>query len=209
MSQLLGRPQLPSAETPQFPAHIIEMITSGWDNNPVLRPTFSQILNIIETHAIPDEDRNFVLKRNQSDSSDEGEYSDTDDMIDLTNSKTVSRLKSQWEKFCVDDSRLFATPSKSPTTKNVRTNSAVQKLRQQIDTNGYVMHSARSIPPTKSLSLRDSLALSKGAKIAQRQLMFQHDEKPTGNFTSATSPNKKQPPNSPPFPTIQENPTNP
>lgn len=198
----LDRPPLPTAETAQFPAHILEVITTGWDNNPALRPTFSQILNIIEPHVIPDENRNFVLKKNQSDSSDEGEFSEADneDTLDLTNSKTVSRLKSQWEKFCVDDRRLFA-PTKLP--RSIQSNSAVEKLRKQIDTNGYVMHNSRPIPTTvKSLSLHDTLALNRSANIAQRQIAFRgHDEKPTGNFAGLTPNSTKKP-----FPPIQENP---
>lgn len=219
MAYKKSRPTLPTTETPQFPGHILEMITSGWDSNPAARPTFSQILSMIEPHVIPDDERNFVLKRNQSDSSDEGEYSEAenDDMLDLTNAKTVSRLKSQWENFCVNDRRLFVTPSKLPTTNNksVKSNSAVQKLRQQIDTNGYIMQGPRSIPPTiKSLSLRDSLALAKGAKISQRQSAFQeHDEKPTGNFTgisaNSSNANASKDLDASLFPTIQENPTNP
>jgi serine/threonine-protein kinase TNNI3K len=197
-----NRPSLPATETLQFPAHILEVITTGWDNNPALRPTFSQILSIIEPHVIPDENRNFVLKKNQSDSSDEGEFSETDndDTLDLNNSKTVSRLKSQWEKFCVDDRQLFA-PTKLPIS--VKSNSAVEKLRKQIDANGYVMHNSRSMPATvKSLSLRDTLALNRSANIAQRQIAFkEHDEKPTGNFTGLSSNSSKKP-----FPPIQENP---
>ncbi|KAI6176629.1 Serine/threonine-protein kinase TNNI3K [Aphelenchoides bicaudatus] len=211
MAYKRSRPILPTAESPQFPAHIIEIIRNGWDSNPAARPSFSQILTMTEPHVIPDEERSFSLKRSQSDSSDEGEFSETevDDMIDLTNSKTVSRLKSQWEKFCVDDRPLFA-PSKLPVTNNRKPNSAVQKLRQQIDTNGYVMQGARPIPATKTptFSIRDSLALSRGATITQRQTAFKEPEQPpASNFTCLSTTNTSKKAISP-FPTIQENPQN-
>jgi hypothetical protein len=162
---------------------------------------------MIEPHLVPDEERNFSLKRNQSESSDEGEYSETetDDMFDLTNSKTVSRLKSQWEKFCVDDRQLFA-PTKLPATNNRKPNSAVQKLRQQIDTNGYVMHAGRSIPTTNKManfSLRDSLALSSSKNIAQRQVAFNKESDQLVTCLSPTNTSKKAT-----ITTIQENPQN-
>ncbi|KAI6241706.1 Serine/threonine-protein kinase TNNI3K [Aphelenchoides fujianensis] len=181
MAYKRNRPQLPTAPTAQFPAHIIEIIKTSWDGNPALRPTFSQILAMSEPHTIPDEERNFSLNSQQShsdESTDEGEFSETDgdegaDMR-LEANRTVSRLKTQWERFCVDDRKMRAGNLKMPPSGERATNpnGVIQKLRQRLDTNGYVhvSQAARSVAASKNAtSLRDSFVLARSANVSQRQ----------------------------------------
>ncbi|KAI6187748.1 Serine/threonine-protein kinase TNNI3K [Aphelenchoides besseyi] len=176
--------KLPSIATPQFPEHIIEIISSSWNPNASLRPTFSQILTIIEPHAIPDDERNFNLNQAHSeDFTDEEGFSETDvdESAELRNdnNRTVSRLKTQWERFCVDDKQTrsnhkLATGERPTSTSN----SVIQKLRQRLDTHGYVSESGKN-----SLCLHDRHLLARRRKVARLAFKEANDQTTIGSFS--------------------------
>ncbi|CAD5220579.1 unnamed protein product [Bursaphelenchus xylophilus] len=180
MAYKKSRPPLPSEPTSQFPGHIIKVIEDGWNPNPNLRPTFTQILQELAPFTPTDEERKFVCKYEDDGSTDEGEFSDLDD-FDLEMPKSVSTLKSQFEQLNHGKPKAV-----SPLVGIYKPNGVVEKLRQQLDNNGYVSQAARSIQAAKSATqLRDSIVLSREAKVAQRQTAFkEHDHHSTGNFTS-------------------------
>ncbi|CAD5214642.1 unnamed protein product [Bursaphelenchus okinawaensis] len=185
MAYKKSRPILPSEPTAQFPKHIIDVIQQGWNPNPAARPTFSQILEDLAPFAPSEEERRFVCKMTNDDSTDEGEYSDFEDFDFTELPKSVSKLKSQFEQLNT------ATPKATSSHGVYKPNGVVEKLRQQLDNNGYVSQAARSIQAAKSAAqLRDSIVLSREVKVAQRQSAFkEHDQQSTGNFTSSRSLN--------------------
>ncbi|KAI6214704.1 Serine/threonine-protein kinase TNNI3K [Aphelenchoides besseyi] len=181
-----NRPELPSTATPQFPEHIIEIISSSWNTNASLRPTFSQILTIIEPHAISDDERNFTMNQEHPEElTDEEGFSETDvdESAELRNdgNRTVSRLKTQWERFCVDDKQTrshhkLATGERPTSTSN----SVIQKLRQRLDTNGYVSQSGKN-----SLCLHDRHVLARRQNVAR--LAFKEANDQTTSFSIPTN----------------------
>lgn len=176
----------------QFPVHIVDVVERGWQSDPSLRPTFSQILQELEPHAPVEEQRRFVWKQSNEESTDEGEVSDFDE-ADLAEPKSVSKLKSQFEQL-----RQCGKPPEQDGRAGLlsgtyKPNGTVEKLRQRLDQNGYVAQSqaARAFQAAKSAAqLRDSIVLARNGSIAQRQHAFTvPDQQPTGNFTSHKTAN--------------------
>lgn len=93
MAYKKSRPQLPKGPTPQFPEHILKMITAAWNPKPELRPEFSQILADLEPHAIPDDQRQFFIGETVK---SKVHHSDIEEEFDKLT--TVSRLKTQFEQ---------------------------------------------------------------------------------------------------------------
>lgn len=80
---IAARPPLPPHPTVQFPAHVINTITSAWQHDPDSRPDFADILPNIEKFASPNSDPESSLMEVNRDS--------------ITSPSSVSALKSHWE----------------------------------------------------------------------------------------------------------------
>ena len=178
-----GRPPLPAAATPQFPQHILDLVVAAWSANAAQRPTFAQIVAMIESHAPAADERIFTLTQPPPATStlsiDDGELteSDVDEHFELgiESARSVSRLKNQWERFCVEPSARGGGATGIAQRRSAAV-SNVHRLQQQLDANGYVSQAARSLAAAKSAAtLRDSVVLARTANISQRQCAFRDD----------------------------------
>jgi len=180
MAYKKSRPELPKGPTPQFPEHILKMITSAWNPKPELRPEFSQILADLESHAIPDDQRQFFIGETVK---SKPHHSDIEEEFDKLT--TVSRLKTQFEQQSGNQhSNLIESE------KNTYTGKTIDNLKNRLDNHGYVSHSARTINAAKSaIQLRDNLVIARSVNVAQRQSAFKEpDQQPPGNFTNIVLP---------------------
>uniref|UniRef100_A0A7E4UPQ6 Protein kinase domain-containing protein n=1 Tax=Panagrellus redivivus TaxID=6233 RepID=A0A7E4UPQ6_PANRE len=198
MAYKKSRPELPTSATPQFPAHVLKMVKNAWNPNPDMRPDFCQILNELEPHIIPDDQRNFNVGDSRGidgmdrmsatyDTEEEAEFS-----VDQMN--TVSRLKSQWEQQSNGPGNNVA-----PCLNNAKPNllspkrQTIDNLRTRLDNHGYVSHAARSINAVKSaVQLRDSLILARSSNVAARQSVFKEPDEQIKTLTTAECSNRAQ-----------------
>ncbi|CAI5445287.1 unnamed protein product [Caenorhabditis angaria] len=115
MTYKRGRPTLPNQPTPQFPAHILNLIPQAWHPEPEFRPEFSQIVTLLEPHVV-------------------------DAHTDILAPSTVSQLKTQWEQLSIAPPPRQGFPPMLSSLHGISSSGTVEELRQRIDSNGYVIN---------------------------------------------------------------------
>ncbi|CEF66827.1 Serine/threonine-protein kinase TNNI3K [Strongyloides ratti] len=187
MAYKRSRPSLPSYPTNQFPDHIIKVISMAWNQEPTQRPTFAEIITILEKHIDKENRYNFNIG-NITSIFDDLNITGNDDVKELYPIGNVSNLTTQWERRLLPDVNPFGINLKetslqhidsqsSNTSTNSSSSKTIEALRQRLDSHGYVSQAAKAISAAKNASaLRDSFILARGDSVAKRQSNFEKDD---------------------------------
>uniref|UniRef100_A0AC35TH32 Protein kinase domain-containing protein n=1 Tax=Rhabditophanes sp. KR3021 TaxID=114890 RepID=A0AC35TH32_9BILA len=176
------RPALPAYPTNNFPEHIVSLISMAWNQEPTQRPSFPEIVSMIEKHVDKDAKNNFSIGNISS--AFEGFGLNNDMMSEMDSIKSVCQLRTQWEnRMRCKKSSLSGTSTsqnleiESDNHNQVHLNNAssktIEALRLRLDSNGYVSQAAKAISAAKNASaLRDSFILARSDSVAKRQTNF-------------------------------------